>query len=325
MKMEQIAVMTSGGDAPGMNACLRAVVRTAIYKKLKVIGVKRGYEGLVNQEFVRMELRSVSGIINRGGTILKTVRSNQIKTPDGLEKACKSIVENRIDGLIVIGGDGSFKGAMHLYEKCRIPMVGIPATIDNDVAGTDYTIGFDTAVNTALQAIDKIRDTATSHERVFIVEVMGRSRGFIALEVGVASGAEFILIPEIKYDLNKICESLSTAYKRGKSSCIIVMAEGAGNAFAIADQIEKETGLEARVSVIGYIQRGGSPSYRSRMIASLFGKHAVEVILGMKQGDPPEVVGIRAEKVISYKMEYVLKNEKKINRELYELAQILAT
>lgn len=322
--MERIAVLTCGGDAPGMNACLRSVVRTAIYNKLKVMGIKRGYEGLVNGDLIAMELRSVSGIINRGGTILKTVRSNQFKTEEGQKKAAEILKENNIDGLIIIGGDGSYKGAMSLYENYKIPILGIPATIDNDIPGTDLTIGFDTAVNTALNAIDKIRDTATSHERVFIVEVMGRSRGFIALEVGLASGAEFILIPEVKYDLGKICESIASSHKRGKSSCIIVMAEGAGSAFAIADQIEKETGYEVRVSVIGYIQRGGAPTYRSRILASKFGHYAVDVLIKMKSDEPPKCVGIRNEKLVSYNMEYILKNEKKVDKELYELAQILA-
>jgi len=322
--MEKIAVITSGGDASGMNAAIRAVVRTAIYNKLKVIGIKRGYEGLVSGDIMTMELRSVSGIINHGGTILKTVRSAQFKTEEGQEKAIVVLKENQIDGLVVIGGDGSFKAAINLYEKYKIPIVGIPATIDNDVPGTDMTIGFDTAVNTALEAIDKIRDTATSHERVFIVEVMGRSRGFIALEVGLASGAEFILIPEIKYDLGKICDEIATAHKRGKSSCIIVMAESAGSAFAIADQIEKETGYEVRGSVIGYTQRGGSPTYRSRVLASRFGQYAIEVLMKMETSDSPKCVGIRNEKIISYEIEYILKNEKKVDKELYELAQVLA-
>jgi len=229
-----------------------------------------------------------------------------------------------MDGLVVIGGDGSFRAAMTLYEKNKMPIVGIAASIDNDVPGTDCTIGFDTAVNTAMDAIDKIRDTATSHERVFIVEVMGRSKGFIAVEVGLASGAEYILIPEIRYDLNEICDSLSTAHKRGKSSCIIVMAEGAGNAYAISDQIEKETGLEARVSIIGYTQRGGSPSYRSRMLASRFGQHAVDIILGMKADDAPKAVGIKDDKIVAFDMGEVLKGEKKVDKKRYELAQILS-
>ena len=322
--MERIAVMTSGGDAPGMNACIRAVVRSAIYYGFKVFGVRRGYAGLIGGEIIPMELRSVSGIINLGGTILKTARCEEFRTKEGREKAIKVIKDNNIEGLVVIGGDGSFTAAGQLYEQYKIPIVGIPVTIDNDVCGTDYTVGFDTAINTALEAIDKIRDTAFSHERIFIIEVMGRKRGFLALEVGLASGSEIVLLPEVKYDLDVICESILHNREKGKTSYIIIMAEGAGNSFAIADQIKKCTGFEVKVSIIGYIQRGGSPTARSRKIASLFGIHAVQVLKDMQESSNPKIVGIREEKIIDYDLEYMLKNEKKIDRELYELAQILA-
>jgi len=319
--MRRIAVTTAGGDAPGMNACLRAVVRSAIYYGLDVVGFEEGYWGLIEDKKRRMDLRSVSGIISWGGTILKTKRCEEIKTKKGIEEAVRVLKSNRIDGLITIGGDGAFRGGVELYRAGRIPLVGIPASIDNDVAGTEDTVGFDTAVNTALTAIQKIRDTASSYERIFIIEVMGRERGFIALSVGLASGAEIILVPEIKYNLTKISQELERGRKSGKRSSIIVMAEGAGAPYAIAHQIGDITGYEVRVSVVGYIQRGGSPSAHSANLANLFGHQAVKVLMRTKSA---KMVGWQRGRVVVLPLEYSTRNVKKIDEGLYKLAHILA-
>ncbi len=319
--MKKIGVLTAGGDAPGMNAAIRAVVRTSIYYGLKVVGIERGYEGLINNEVRPMDLSSVSGIINKGGTILKTVRCEELKTTRGQKKAVKVLKRNNIDGLIAIGGDGSLQGALALHEISGIPVVGIPASIDNDVTGTEMTIGFDTAVNTALEAIDKIRDTATSHERTFIIEVMGRERGFIALEVGLAAGAEIILIPEIKYSLDKICQKLKEGRDRGKSSSIIVMAEGAGNSFAIGEQIEEYVGTEVRVSILGYVQRGGSPTSFSRVLACKFGAAAVDLL---RKGEKSKIVALKKGKMTSVSLKAACMKKKEINMDLYKLDAILS-
>ncbi len=304
-----------------MNACLRAVVRTAIYYGLEVVGFEEGYWGLIKDKKRRMDLRSVSGIISWGGTILKTKRCEEIKTKKGIEKATNVLKRNKIDGLVTIGGEGSFKGGIEIYQASRIPLVGVPASIDNDVAGTEDTIGFDTAVNTALSSIKKIRDTASSHERIFIIEVMGRERGFISLAVGLACGAEIILVPEIKYNLSKISQELEEGRKSGKKSSIIVMAEGAGAAYAIAHQIGDVTGYEVRVSVIGYIQRGGSPTARSVNLANLFGHQAVKVLMRAKLA---KMVGWEKGRSVIRPLEYSIKNRKEIDKNLYKLAHILA-
>jgi len=322
--MKRIAVITSGGDAPGMNACLRAVVRSAIFNKLEVFGIQRGYEGLIYGEIFQMNARTVSGIINHGGTILKTVRSKKFRTVTGRRRAAEVLKRYSIDGLVVIGGDGSSKAALNFYKTYKMPIVTIPASIDNDVPGTDYTIGFDTAVNTALDAVDRIRDTATSHERVFIVEVMGRDCGAIALEVGIASGAEHILIPEIKYDFKKLCANLCSEYQKGKLSSIIIMAEGAGKGFELAQRIHQCTGFEVRVSVTGYIQRGGNPTYMSRILASRFGSMAVKTIMKMKKETQPKIVGIRGGKIVVYDISYITKHKKTLDRDLYDLGNVLA-
>lgn len=323
MKAKRIAIVTSGGDAPGMNAAIRAVVRTAIFNGLAVLGIERGYAGLIEGQIVNLTLRSVSGIINRGGTILKTVRCEEIQTYKGLEKAVAVIKKYKIDYLVVIGGNGSFHGAWEIYQATgqKLKVVGIPASIDNDVAGTDETIGFDTAANTAVEAIDKIRDTATSHERVFVIDVMGRDRGFLALEVGLASGAEFILVPELRYDLVKMCESISSGKRHGKTSYIIVMAEGAGSPAAICEQIKDCTGMEVRYSTLGYIQRGGSPTARSRILAEKFGKKAVELIL---KGEKTKIVGIKNNKIVTSSLDYAWKGTKELDQKMYKLAEILA-
>lgn len=319
--MKRIGLVTSGGDAPGMNACIRAVVRTAIHNNLEVIGIQEGYEGLIEGKTIPLDSKSVGGIINLGGTILKTVRSERMRTTEGLNKAVRNLKQEKIEGLIAIGGDGSMCAANQIYQKIGIPVVGIPATIDNDIFGTDETIGFDTALDTAIEAIDKIRDNATSHNRGFIIEVMGRQRGFLALAVGVAAGAEIILIPEIKYDLQKICDILEKGHERGKKSTIIVMAEGAGSSFAVAHHIKDITGYEMRTSVLGYIQRGGSPSTRSRILAALFGYRAVITI---KRAKNAYMVGIENNHVVTHPLEYVLSQSKPINKDLYHLAQVLS-
>ncbi|MFQ6095787.1 MAG: 6-phosphofructokinase [Candidatus Bathyarchaeia archaeon] len=319
--MRRIGVVTAGGDAPGMNAALRSIVRSAIHNRLEVIGFERGYKGLIEDQIRRMGPRSVSGIINLGGTILKTRRCEEMKTPRGIEKAAKVLKKHEIDGLITIGGDGTFQGASKLHEASGVPIVGVPATIDNDVAGTDTTIGFDTAVNTAVFAIDKIRDTATSHERIFVVEVMGRKRGFLALEVGLAEGAEVILIPEIKFDLDEICKRLKWARVEGKTSEIIVMAEGAGDSRSIVEYISEKTGYEVRLTILGHIQRGGAPTALSRTLACQFGYHAVRLLL---DGTEKKIVGIRGGEIVSADLDYSWKGEKEINLRLYRLAEMLS-
>jgi 6-phosphofructokinase 1 len=320
--MLRIGVLTAGGNAPGMNAAIRSVVRSAIHENLEVIGFERGFTGLIEGQFLSMGLRSVSGIINLGGTILKTRRCEEMKTQEGLKKAANTLNKCEIDGLITMGGDGTIRGSNELQKVSGVPIVGIPATIDNDVAGTDTTIGFDTAVNTALSAIDRIRDTATSHERVFVVEVMGRRRGFLALEVGLAGGAEEILIPEVEFDLNEICERLKQARLDGKTSEIIVMAEGAGDSKSIADYIEKNTGYEMRLTILGHTQRGGSPTATSRVLACRFGNYAVKLLLKGVEG---KMVGLKDRKLVSIDLELASQEEKKLNLTLHKLARILST
>lgn len=318
--MKRIAVITSGGDAPGMNAALRAVVRAAIFNGLEVFGIQRGYKGLLDDQLIKLTLRSVSGIINRGGTILKTGRCPEMRTAAGLKKAVTNLKKRGIEGIVGIGGDGSLKAAMAI-SRHGIPAVSIPASIDNDVYGTDETIGFDTAMDTAVEAIDKIRDTAASHERVFIVAVMGREHGFLALSIGLASGAEFILIPEVKLKIENICSQVKGEYKKGKTSIIIVFAEGVGNPYDYAKTINKSTGLEVRVSSLGYIQRGGSPQARSRILACLFGSHAVKLLMKKKTN---RLVVFKNGKVSDIPFSMVLNNEKKIDMSLYKLAMELS-
>jgi len=319
--MRKIGVVTSGGDAPGMNAAIRAIVRTAIPKKLEVLGFKRGFAGLLNNDVKPLGLRTVGGIIHLGGTILRTERCPKFATEEGIERASEVLKSNKVDALIVIGGDGSFKGALKLHEASGIQVIGIPATIDNDVVGTETTIGFDTAVNTAIQAIDRIRDTAMSHGRVFVVEVMGRKRGFLALEVGLTAGAEVILVPEIKRDIDSVCETLIRSRKKEKEYSIVVVAEGFGNSTSLVKEIAEKTGFEIRLTILGHIQRGGSPTARSRLIASLFSSYAVEKIL---ESDESGVVGLQNGKVIFNSLEFVNKEYKPLNTELLQLAEDLA-
>jgi 6-phosphofructokinase 1 len=319
--IKRIGVITSGGDAPGMNAAVRAVVRSAIASGLEVIGIHRGFRGLLEDQFSHLNLRSVSGIINRGGTILKTGRCPEMKTATGLNRALSTLKQLQIEGLVVIGGDGSLAAGNVLSER-GIPTICIPATIDNDIYGTDETIGFDTAMNTAVEAIDKIRDTASSHERVFIVEVMGREHGFLALSVGLAAGAEFILIPEVKVRAAKLCDELKQEQRRGKTSIIVVFAEGAGNPYDLADAVTRCSSLEVRVSSLGYIQRGGAPTARSRILASRFGAYAVQLLRNRKKN---RLVVLSRGRVTDIPVALAAKNEKTIDEETYALAGRLAT
>jgi 6-phosphofructokinase 1 len=275
--MTNIALITPGGDAPGMNACIRAVVRRASSYGYGLYGIMNGYQGMIEGSIIRMTARSVGGIIQRGGTILKSSRCSEIKTPQGMKKAVKSLKDARIDRLVIMGGDGSISAGLEI-SKSGIQVVGIPASIDNDVYGTDETIGFDTAIDTAVEAVDKIRDTATSFDRVFIIEVMGKEHGFIAVEVALASGAEFVLIPEIKYDADRICSELAAHRKSKKTSEIIIFAEGCGDPRVLAEKIKNNTNIDVRISKLGYIQRGGNPTARSRNLACRFGDYAVELI-----------------------------------------------
>jgi len=319
--MSSIGIVTSGGDAPGMNAAIRAVVRKAVPSGFRMIGIERGYAGLLADETRHLGLRSVSGIVHFGGTILRTERCSEFKTKKGLQRAWKVLEKDGIETLVVIGGKGSFKGALELSNMSGVNIIGIPASIDNDVYGTDETIGFDTAVNTALSAIDKIRDTATSLSRVFVVETMGRDRGFIALAVGLAAGAEGILVPEVETDMNNIYKKIIDSREKGKTSDIIVTAEGFGNSRRIAESIEKNTGYETRLTVLGYIQRGGAPTARSRILANLFGSKAVELIL---DGEENRIVGLSDGRVTSTDLSSSCRLEKPLDLNMLRLAEELA-
>ena len=320
--MKKIGIVTSGGDAPGMNAAIRAVTRVAHSKNLEVLGFERGWNGLLTNDFKHLTPRSVGGIIQLGGTILHTSRCPEFKTEEGLQKAAKNLSQNCVDGLVVIGGDGSFRGALELSRKSDALMVGIPATIDNDVFGTDETIGFDTAVNTAVVEIDKIRDTAISHERVFIVEVMGRKRGFLAVTVGITVGAELILIPENKCKMDEVVAVIKENSRKGKRAGIIVAAEGCGAVSEIAKEIEEKTGSEVRLTILGYVQRGGSPTARSRLLASLFAEKSVELLCENQGG---RVVGLQKGEISSIELEKSTRQVKPLNMKLIKLAETLAT
>lgn len=319
--MKSIGVLTSGGDAPGMNAAIRAVVRMGIAKGLKVMGIQRGYNGLINGEIFEMSRTSVSDIIQRGGTILKTARSEEFKTEEGRKKAFNVLKVFGIEGLIVIGGDGSFRGAQLLSKEHNIKTVGIPGTIDNDLPYTDYTIGFDTALNTVLDAINKLRDTSTSHERVSIVEVMGRRCGDIALFSGLAGGAESIIIPEKEYNFNELCKTIIEGKVRGKLHNLILLAEGVGGASDLAKNIEEVTGIETRATVLGHIQRGGSPSAFDRVLASRLGARAVEVLLEDKS---QRVIGMKNNEVVDIDIDDALAVKREFDEKFYELTSILS-
>jgi 6-phosphofructokinase 1 len=319
--LRKIGLVTSGGDAPGMNAAIRAVVRIGHSKRFNVIGFRRGWEGLITNTFTPLTPRSVGGILQLGGTILHTSRCPQFRQREVILKAAETLAANNVDGLMVIGGNGSFKGALELSKETDTLIMGIPASIDNDVSGTEETIGFDTAVNTAVTEIDKIRDTAISHERVFIVEVMGRERGFIALAVGLTVGAETILVPEVKYTNEEIFRTLKENRAKGKKSGIIVAAEGIGDTRRLAREIEENTRTEARLSILGYAQRGGSPTFRSRLLANLFAKKAIELASEDREN---RIVGFQNGKITSIKLEKSSKMEKPLDLDLLKLANILA-
>src|SRR5271169_3087921 len=317
-----IGIVTSGGDAPGMNAAIRAVTRIGHAKGFQVLGFERGWDGLLTNSFKRLTPRSVGGIIQLGGTILHTLRCPGFEEQSAVEKAAETLSTNNVDGLVVIGGDGSFRGALDLSKKNDALMVGIPATIDNDVYGTDETIGFDTAVNTAVGTIDKIRDTAISHERIFIVEVMGRKRGFLALEVGICVGAEVILIPERPMSLADIVKLMDDNAKKGKRAGIIVAAEGCGNTSKLALEMQEQTESEVRLSILGYAQRGGSPTTRSRLLASLFAEKAVDLIC---QGNGNMAVGLQNGVIAGYDLDKAANGKKPIDLRLLQVADMLAT
>jgi 6-phosphofructokinase 1 len=284
--MKKIGILTSGGDAPGMNACIRAAVRAALANNLEIFGIRWGYAGLIRGDIIPLNRRTVANIIHQGGTILGTTRSEEFRTKEGRAKAVKMLQDKGIEGLILIGGDGTFRDGTLLSQECRVSVVGIPGTIDNDCYGTDYTIGFDTAINTALEAIDRIRDTATAHDRLFFVEVMGRHTGFIALESGIAGGAEEFLIPEVPMSIDELSQHLEKSYKRGKRSAIVVVAETEqpGESFQIAQEVKKKTGFDSRVCILGHIQRGGAPTARDRVLASKLGAAAVQALVDGRSG-----------------------------------------
>lgn len=316
-------VYTSGGDAPGMNAAIRAVARTAIARKHRVFGIIGGYSGMLEKNFEELTLRSVANIIQRGGTILKTGRSQEFLKPENRAIAAKNLKEAGIEKLVCIGGDGSFRGALALSKEHNISIVGIPGTIDNDIFGSDNTIGFDTAVNTALDAIDRIRDTATSHDRLFIVEVMGRNSGFIASHVGLAGGAEEIFTPDVPVTVDKAVEKIKAAVSRGKKSSILIAAEGQkpGRAYDLAEQLRKKAGLDAKVCILGHTQRGGAPTAIDRILASRLGSAAVDCLLAGQSGI---MIGTNGPQLQTLPLETAVNNEKHTPKDFLELAQILA-
>ncbi|MFY9411282.1 MAG: 6-phosphofructokinase [Dethiobacteria bacterium] len=319
--MQKIAVLTSGGDAPGMNAAIRAVVRTGLYHRMEVYGIERGFAGLSSESKMKpFSLGSVAGIIHRGGTILHTARAPEFKEKAAQEKAVRYLREAGIEGLVVIGGGGSFRGA-HALQDLGIKTVGIPATIDQDIPGTDRSIGFDTAVNTILDAINRLRDTATSHERIFIVEVMGRKSGFIALAAGIAGGAEAIIVPEIEPDLDQICRRLLEGIDRKKTHSLILVAEGAASAYAIGETVHQKTGLETRVTVLGHVQRGGTPSAVDRLLGSRMGAAAVELLRRDSSG---MMTALRDDEIAAVSLVESFTGEKVFPKNLYELSLVLA-
>lgn len=317
MDIKTIGVLTSGGDAPGMNAAVRAVVRSAIARGIGVVGIRRGYNGLIDNDVCEMSLRSVSDIIHRGGTMLFTARSPEFKTEEGMAKAIANCKKNGIDGVVVIGGDGSYRGARDLSLR-GIPCVGIPGTIDNDITSTEYTIGFDTAMNTAMEMVDKLRDTTQSHERCSVVEVMGRHAGYLALHTGIAVGATSILVPEVPFDLEKdIVPKMRQTQRSGKKHFIIVVAEGVGHVDEIAKEIERLTGIESRATVLGHVQRGGSPTVLDRLRASQMGHKAVELLA---QGIGNRVVCYKNDRIVDYDIYEALAMKKPFEKELYDIA-----
>ncbi len=319
--IKKIAVLTSGGDSPGMNAAIRAVVRTGIHHNLDVLGIQYGYRGLLEKKLLPLDLKSVGGIMQHGGTLLMTSRSEEFKTKSGVSKAADILRENQVDALVVIGGDGSMAGALDLYQQQEFSVIGLPATIDNDLYGTDMCIGVDTALNTIISAIDKIKDTASSHRRAFIVEVMGRHSGYLALMSGIAGGVEAVLVPEFATDIEKVSHKLKEGYNRGKSHCIVLVAEGAGDIYEIAKMMEDKIGFQMRVTILGHLQRGGSPSAFDRILGSRLGSEAVEQLL-KKQNH--HMVGLSGNETQVIPLVEILAQKKKLQKSIYELADILA-
>jgi len=323
--MKKIAVFTSGGDSPGMNACVRAVVRGGIYKGLEVFGIVRGYNGMIQGNIIPLQSHSVSNTIQKGGTILKSARSKEFLTEEGRKKAFENIQKFGIEGIVAIGGDGTFRGAAEFYKEYGIPTVGCPGTIDNDLYGTDYTIGYDTAINTALDAIDKIRDTADSHDRVFFIEVMGRDSGYIAIACGIAGGAEIVMVPETLMATDEVASILQAGWNRSKTSSIIVVAEGdeEGNAQEVAEKIKKmlPNQFDIRVSTLGHIQRGGSPTARDRILASRLGLAAVD---GLLAGYKNVMAGIINDQIVFTSFEDTFQKDKPISQEMIEMVKILS-
>jgi 6-phosphofructokinase 1 len=324
MKVKKIAVLTSGGDSPGMNTALRAVVRTCAYNNIDCLGVSRGYQGLINDDIKSLKTRSVRGIINKGGTMLYSARSDEFRTPEGRKKAYENVKKHNIDGIVVIGGDGSFTGGLIFQKEFNVPVVGIPGTIDNDLYGTTHTLGYDTALNTVMDAIDKIRDTAISHDRLFFVEVMGRDAGHIALNSGIAIGAQEILVPEHNIGIEGLVQSLKDSKKNGKTSSIVVVAEGdktGKNVFDLAKNVEQEfPKYEIRVSVLGHMQRGGSPSCFDRVLGTKMGVTAVESLLN---GESGYMIGVDNGKIVKTSLKKAIKGETKIDPELIRISRIM--
>ncbi|MBQ8532192.1 MAG: 6-phosphofructokinase [Clostridia bacterium] len=316
IKMKTIAVLTSGGDAPGMNAAVRAVVRTAISLGMTVKGVRRGYNGLIEGDIVDLDVRSVSDIIHRGGTVLYTARSPKFKTEEGMQQAIENCKKHGIEGIVVIGGDGSYRGARDLSLR-GIPCVGVPGTIDNDISSTEYTIGFDTAMNTAMEMVDKIRDTAQSHDRCSVVEVMGRRAGYLALQCGIAVGATAIMVPEIETKLSDVITKIQDTQKTGKKHFIIVVAEGIGGVEQMAKEIEEATGIETRATILGHVQRGGNPTVRDRVAATQLGYAAVKLL---SKGIGNRVVGIKKDEIVDYDIYEALNMKKPFDDDMYEVA-----
>ncbi len=314
--MKTIGVLTSGGDAPGMNACIRAVVRTACEKGMNIYGINRGYNGLMEDDMFEMDLRSVSDIIDRGGTVLHSARSLNFKTEEGMQAAMDVCKKRGIEGIVVIGGDGSFRGARDLSLR-GIPCIGVPGTIDNDIACTDYTIGFDTCLNTIMDAVDRVRDTSESHDRCTVIEVMGRSAGYLALEGGIAVGATYIIVPEKPYDLTDVIARMKKTLKTGKKHFVIVVAEGIGGVANLAKRIEEETGVECRSTILGHIQRGGSPTVRDRVMASIMGNKAVKLLM---EGIGNRVIAVKDDKIVDYDIFEALQMKKTLNDEYYQIA-----
>ena len=320
-KIKTIGVLTSGGDAPGMNAAIRAVVRVASYYGIRVMGVKRGYNGLINGDLVELNARSVSDILQRGGTALFTARCLEFKEPEGVKKAVEVAKVFGLDGLVVIGGDGSFRGAKDLCAM-GLPTVAIPGTIDNDIDCSEYTVGYDTCLNTVIEAVDKIRDTATSHDRCSVIEVMGRNAGYIAVNAAIACGADVVIIPEYEWNFDEdIIRPILESKSRGKRHCIVIVAEGIGGVIELAKEIEAKTGIESRATILGHVQRGGSPSSRDRVVASQLGAHAVELL---REGKSNRVVCIKGGAVSDVAIEEGLAQKKQLPEELVKLAKMLS-